>query len=29
MTDPWHAGLIRLAYDRTRDFVMMNSKGEE
>lgn len=29
MSDPWHAGLIRLAYDRARDFVAMNAKGED
>lgn len=29
MTDPYEAGLIRLAYDRARDFVAMNARGEE
>ncbi len=28
-TDPWHAGLIRLAYDRARDFVAMDGRSEE
>ncbi len=28
MTDPYEAGLIRLAYDRARDFVAMNGGGE-
>lgn len=29
MTDPYEAGLIRLAYDRARDFVAMNGAGED
>lgn len=28
MTDLWHAGLIRLAYDRATDFVAMHQKDE-
>ncbi len=24
MTDPWHAGLIRVAYDRAHDFIAMS-----
>lgn len=29
MTDPWHAGLIRLAYDRAYDFIAMSGGCEE
>ncbi len=28
-SDPWEAGMIRLAYDRARDFVAMNGQSEE
>lgn len=27
MMDPWHAGLIRLAYDRAHDFIAMSGES--
>jgi hypothetical protein len=29
MMDPWHAGLIRIAYDRAHDFLDMSGGNEE
>jgi hypothetical protein len=29
MTDPWHAGLIRIAYDRAHDFITMSGGDEK